>query len=173
MKVRPLPIRFSFLLALVVPALVSAAEPALPSGFWRVAPDLVVGGAPSTDDFRALEAAGFRTFLNLRSDDESGVAEEEAFLAKEPVRYVQVPVSFDSVGLTEVEAVRAVVADPKSRPLVFHCRSSNRVGMMLAVLAAVDDGKTIAEAQKVGEAAGMKSDDAKETFVRLVVEAKK
>lgn len=170
-SVRP-PFLAAFLLLLASAVAAGPAAP-LPPGFWRIEPDLAVGGSVSAAEIRTLRKAGFRTFLNLQGDEEHGVAEEEKLLAKEPVRYVQVPVSIETVGAAEIDGIRKVVNDPKARPLVVHCRSANRVGMMLAVLAAVDDGATLDEAEKIGVAAGLRSAQAKETFRRLATELRK
>lgn len=151
----------------------SAATPQLSALTYRLAPDLVACGQPSRADFEALRATGYRTVLNLRADGEKGYPEGQSALLKElGLREIRIPLTYESLDAKGVDAFRAAVKDPANRPLVIHCGSSNRVGMLFAILAVLDDGKSLEEAEKIGREAGMTKDDARAAFLAYVAKAK-
>ncbi len=156
----------------------SAASPAttaatpLPAGFHRLSPDIIVGGQPSSADLEAFRKAGVSTIVNLRPDSEAGVADEETFIAILPFQYVQIPLTLDNVDAAKVDTFRRTIKDPSNRPMVVHCATGGRVGMMFAILAALDDGKSLQEAEEIGEAAGMTKEAVKKAFRDYMAKAK-
>lgn len=151
----------------------SPATPQLSALTYRLAPDLVACGQPSRADFEALRATGYTTVLNLRTDGEKGYPEGQSALLKElGLREIRIPLTYESLDAKGVDAFRAAVKDPSNRPLVIHCGSSNRVGMLFAILAVLDEGKSLEEAEKIGREAGMTKDDAKAAFLAYVAKAK-
>ena len=70
--------------------------------------------------------------------------------------YLWVPITPASFSLKDVQAVGQVLSDPAAGPVLLHCASSNRVGGVVAVLAA-QKGAGLAEAVEQGKAAGLKS----------------
>ena len=143
---------------------------ALPEGFKSLAPDLAVGKAPDAAQLRALHHAGYRTVVDLRMGNEPGVAEEKKLADELGLAYVSIPLTPDTLDKAKFEAFRKLVDDPAQRPLVVHCATSNRVGMLFAVKAAVDDQKPLDAAEAAGVAAGLKSEAAKLAFRKLAAE---
>lgn len=164
---------------LLAPSTARAADPSpspapqLSALSYRLAPDLVACGQPSRADFEALRSTGYRTVLNLRTDGEKGYPEGQSALLKElGLREIRIPLTYETLDAKGVDAFRAAVKDPANRPLVIHCGSSNRVGMLFAILAVLDDGRSLEEAEKIGRDAGMTKDDAKAAFLAYVAKAK-
>ena len=132
-----------------------AVEPALIPAYQLLRPGLAVAGQPSPDALARLGQMGFRTVVNLRSVAE-GPADEQGVVEAQGLRYVSIPILPDTFSLADVAAVEKILDDPKAAPVLLHCASSNRVGATWAVIQA-RKGKSLAEAEMAGRAAGMRS----------------
>jgi uncharacterized protein (TIGR01244 family) len=75
-----------------------------------------------------LKDQGFKTVINLRTAGEPGYVDEAKALAAQGIRYVHVPITPATFSAADVAAVRAVLDDPASGPVLLHCASANRVG---------------------------------------------
>ncbi len=134
-----------------IPASVDAT---LIPAYRVIEPGLAAAGQPSPEALAKLKEMGFRTVVNLRTEQE-GAAEERPVVEGEGLRYVSVPISPATFSLADVEAVEKVLADQAARPVLLHCASSNRVGAVWAVIQG-RKGKSLAEAEAAGAEAGMR-----------------
>ena len=145
---------------LLLPAAASAGEippsvdAALIPVYRVIESGVATAGQPSPEALGKLKEMGFRTVVNLRTEQE-GAAAERAVVEAQGLRYVLVPVSPATFSLADVEAVETVLADAAARPVLLHCASSNRVGAVWAVIQA-RKGKSLAEAEAAGVEAGMR-----------------
>lgn len=135
--------------------------------YTRVRPDLAAAGQPSAEALEHLGEMGFRSVINLRTPGEAGVADEAGMVEAQGLRYVSVPVSPDTFSSDDVDAVAAVLRDPEAAPVLLHCASSNRVGAVIAVLAA-REGRDLDEALEAGRDAGLRSDSMVAAAERLI-----
>ena len=121
---------------------------------------LLTGGQPEPAAWRALDARGVTTVINLRPDAELAGRDEAAEVAAAGLAYHQIPVDgAGGLSLEKARALQAMLRDAKGTVLV-HCASGNRVGALIA-LAAADEGVPLDEALARGRAAGMASTEAK------------
>jgi len=126
----------------------------LPNG-RRPTPDLLTGGQPSSQQLQRLARLGYGLVVDLRTEEESGRADEATMVRRLGMRYVSIPVSGEN-GLTQdnaqhlADALQAVKA-----PAVVHCASGNRVGALLALKAYWIDGASAADALRLGLEAGL------------------
>jgi uncharacterized protein (TIGR01244 family) len=120
---------------------------------------LLIGDAPMADDLPALVAAGIRTIVDLRTDDEPrprGLAPwDEAERAHEAgLTYVHIPVSPPSLSDELARAIRHAVA--AATPGVFmHCTSGRRAGALGLLVVACAEGIDVAECLRRGRALGL------------------
>jgi uncharacterized protein (TIGR01244 family) len=163
------------MLVLLVALLLAAAEPpaavdqaAIPN-YKLLRKGLAVGGKPSADALRQLKAEGFKTVVDLRTEGE-GIAEEKAVVEEQGLRYVSVPLTAATLKLDDVLAVKRVIDDESAGPVLLHCASSNRVGAVIAVIAA-RSGKPLDQALDEGRAAGLTSPALVDAVKRVVGEA--
>ncbi len=113
----------------------------------------------SQPDAAALEKAaknGIATVVNLRTESENGASEKEAVEAL-GMKYVNVPFDKDSLSDAAVDDVLAVLQDPANHPVMLHCSSSNRVGMVWMAIRATRDGVDVASAETEGKRVGLRS----------------
>ncbi len=150
------------LTALLAPAVSPAHETAafalLPIPNARVPLEGVLsGGQPTPEQIEAAARAGFRTVINLRTEQEPGFEWEREAVEKLGMRYVQMPVTGpesltrESVERFDAELRRAQEAGP----VLLHCASGNRIGAILALRAAWVQGVDPEQALEYGRASGM------------------
>jgi uncharacterized protein (TIGR01244 family) len=133
-----------------------------------VRPGLATAGQPSEETLRKLKELGFRTVVNLRTENERGaVAEERRLVEEAGLRYVHVPISPATFSRADVEAVGRVLDDPAAGPVLLHCASAVRVGAVWTVLE-VGKGKAYADAEAEGRAIGLKDGPMVDAVRRLL-----
>jgi uncharacterized protein (TIGR01244 family) len=150
-----------------------AGEPSCPASvdaslivnYRVVKPGLAVSGKISETGLAQLKALGFKTILNLRTEQEGAKAEEAAVKAQ-GLRYEWVPVTPASLSLDDVAKVGRVLDDPTAAPILFHCASANRVGAVWAILQ-VQRGKTLEAALEEGRTIGLGHPELVEAVKRL------
>jgi uncharacterized protein (TIGR01244 family) len=131
-----------------------SVDSALIPAYRVIEPGLAAAGQPTSEALGKLKAMGFRTVVNLRTEQE-GAAAERKVVEAQGLRYVSVPVTPDTLSLADATAVEAALAGAGGRPALLHCASSNRVGALWALVQACR-GKSIGEAEAAGMAAGMR-----------------
>lgn len=115
--------------------------------------DLWLAGQPTADGLRALREQGVARVLDLRLPHEDHGFDEDAAAAALGLEYHNIGFATQDLTDQKVDAIRAILRDTSS-PLLVHCRSANRVGMVW-LLHRVLDGKltpeqAMAEARTVG-----------------------
>jgi uncharacterized protein (TIGR01244 family) len=146
----------------------SAVDPAAIPNYQLLRPGLAVAGLPSPAAVARLKQQGFKTVIDLRSEAE-GLAEEKAGVEAQGLRYVSVPITSASFTLADALKVKSVLDDPASGPVLLHCASSNRVGGVIAVIAA-QSGKDLEQALAEGRRAGLHSEAMVEAVKRVLAE---
>ncbi len=84
--------------------------------FAKVSPILWRGAQPTAEGFRALEAAGIRTVVNLRHDHD-----DLPLLAGTRLKYLWVPARTWDPELTDIVLFLKVMADTANWPVYVHC----------------------------------------------------
>ena len=120
------------------------------------APGLATGGAPTTPEgFRALAAAGYKTFVDLRGDSEV-TPEIQAAVEAAGLAYRRIPISGDKdLHLGTARELASVLAERGKEPVALVCGSGNRVGALLAVKAFWVDGVAPEQALAQGLQGGL------------------
>ena len=145
------------LLALLAPAGQSQSalrERELPN-FAKVSEKLYRGAQPTGEGFRRLKELGIKTIINLRGEDELGMAEKEA-VERLGLNYYNVGLPGLSAPADEqVARVMSIIDAPESGPVFIHCRrGSDRTGTIVAVYRISHEGWTgeqaLAEAKRYG-----------------------
>lgn len=120
-------------------------------------PGLATGGQPAPSDLKALAAAGYRVILDIRGPDEPRGFDEIRAAREAGLEYVNIPVGHGPLADDVFAAVRAILRDESRRPLLFHCASGNRVGLMLIPYLILDQGKQPREALQTAVQVGLSS----------------
>ena len=117
---------------------------------------MLVGGAPKATDLGQAAKDGYKTIIDLRPPNETGVAEEQKQLAALGVKYVSIPTAGEA-GLMKENAAALDDALKNAGPgkVMVHCKSGNRVGALFALRAKWNQGKSAEEALAIGKATGL------------------
>jgi uncharacterized protein (TIGR01244 family) len=132
-----------------------AVDPAEIPNYRVIRPGLAFAGQPAPEALKRLGDMGFRTVVNLRTEQE-GAAEEGHVVRALGLDYVWVPVTSGTFSLEDVASVERVLDDPDAAPVLLHCASSNRVAAVWAVVQ-TRDGRTLEEAETASRAVGLHS----------------
>ena len=144
----------------------AAVDPAEIPNYRVIRPGLAFAGQPAPETLKRLGDMGFRTVINLRTEQE-GAAEEGHVVRALGLDYVWVPVTSGTFSLEDVERVERVLDDPKTGPVLLHCASGNRVAAVWGVVRA-RDGRTPDEVEADARAAGLHSPSMWEAVLRVL-----
>lgn len=123
-----------------------------------------IASQPTAKDLPAIAEKGVKLVVNLRPSSE--IDWDEAGSVRElGMRYLQIPVTVDTLSERDVDAFVAALADPANQPVFVHCHSANRAGALWALYRIRRDGLGLEEAIGEAKTAGMRSPKLEE-FVR-------
>ena len=132
------------LATLLAASLLVAQEPdpleGLPN-YYRLRPDIATAGQPSDEALEAVQKAGFKAVLNLRTEQE-GSLDEKPKVEALGMEYFNIPIGREGFSPEIVSKFRDILADSANRPILIHCASSNRVGAMWYIHQVLDNGES-------------------------------
>lgn len=143
----------------LVPDLVSAACPL---------DGLATAGMPQAAHYARLAAAGYTTVLDVTAPEEERGYDEPATVDQAGLAYINIPVRSYTPPDETFDQVRAVLRDPARRPMLFHCRSANRVGGLLLPYLILDEGRKPEEALALVQRVGLRSQELTRTALDYV-----
>lgn len=149
------------LLAAPVATFAAAPERAVLAGLSHVsfpAPQRVASGRLQAADMAALQRAGIRNVIDLSADEETPDFDEAASVRAAGMTYRNLPIR-DATELTADNVARfdRLLKEAGEQPTLVHCASSNRVGAMIALRAALLGGQSTEAALAEGRRWGLKS----------------
>lgn len=118
---------------------------------------VLAGGQPTVDQIKQAAETGFKTVINLRTDNElPDPAQELTWVEGSGMKYIHISISV-AEGFTPQNAkvFAEALSKQENYPLIVHCKSGERVGAMFALKAFHIDEKDIEEALLIGERAGL------------------
>jgi protein tyrosine phosphatase (PTP) superfamily phosphohydrolase (DUF442 family) len=130
----------------------------LPYGGCPVA-DIATAGQPDAAAWTTLARAGFKSVVDLREASEPRGHDEAGEIARAGLRYFLLPVSHESLGDRQFDALREFLRDPENRPALVHCQSANRVGALMLPYLALDEHVPLDEARRRADIIGLRSPD--------------
>ena len=129
---------------------------------YAVTSNILLAAQPQVEDWARLAAAGYTTILNLRSDPERAALQGRNAEAA-GLRYIHRPWPAYQLDREHIDELAAILRDPHTGRLVFHCRSATRVGLMWLLYRQLHHGWSREQAEAELRAAGY-DDEALETF---------
>jgi uncharacterized protein (TIGR01244 family) len=144
-------------LAVHAAAPVEAALGGLPNVSFP-APHRAASGRLQASDMAALKAAGIAQVIDLSVDSETPHFDEAAAMRTAGIGYHNLPIH-GAGDLTRANVIRfdRLLREAGAQETLVHCASSNRVGAMIALRAALIDGKSSEAALAEGRRWGMKN----------------
>lgn len=122
----------------------------------QITENILISGQPKDNELRELHEKGFKTVINLRGDEESGViSEEERIIQETGINYASIPVSPQSINETKIGRFLQTLATKDALPAVIHCGGGGRAGIMVLLHLAITHKWSVQQALAQGEALGI------------------
>lgn len=148
-------------LAMSVSAVAATPEDAAMAELPHVAfpaPHRVASGRLQAGDIATLKRAGIRQVIDLSLDSETPGFDEAAAVRAAGIGYHNLPIrGTGDLTQAKVAQFNRLLLDAGDQPTLVHCASSNRVGAMIALRAALIDGRSTESALAEGRRWGLKS----------------
>jgi protein tyrosine phosphatase (PTP) superfamily phosphohydrolase (DUF442 family) len=150
--------RLTWILSLAALLLTGCVQhPTRPDGFAEPRPGLFTGGQPDAAALRGFADAGGALVIDLRTGPEARGFDEPALARELGLRYANLPIGgADDLTATNAARLHELLAGADG-PVLLHCASGNRVGALLAIDAAENEGADPATALELGRRAGLGS----------------
>ncbi|HEY0073654.1 MAG TPA: protein tyrosine phosphatase family protein [Abditibacteriaceae bacterium] len=125
----------------------------------KIASNLFIAGQPTEEELADIRSTGFRTIINLRESDEEGIVTgEERLVETAGLNYAAIPITPQTINDVAVQRFIQAVDSDDAPPVVAHCGSGGRAGIMVLLHLAIDYGwsveQTLSEGEKLGIAPG-------------------
>lgn len=135
---------------------IRSIAPRMPNAFCPM-PGVATGGQPSAAELEAFARAGYRTVLDIRAPGEPRGYDERPLVEKAGLQYVSLPVGHGPLTDETFDRFRALLRDADRQPILVHCASGNRVGLMMIPYLVLDEGKTPQDAVRIATQVGLSS----------------
>jgi uncharacterized protein (TIGR01244 family) len=117
---------------------------------------IICGGQPGLDDYALLKSAGIDNVINMRMPGEQSDFNDQEQASTAGLNYVAMPIAGEpAITLDAAKQLDDVLNTLEGNTLV-HCATSNRVGALFAIRAAVIQDKPVEQALAEGQKAGLK-----------------
>lgn len=114
----------------------------------------LVGGQPSSSQYKQISVEGYRTVICMRCLDEPGATESKTNAEEAGLNFVNIPVA-GVEGFNKENAEALSEALKGEGPFVVHCKSGGRVAALFALKSGWVDGKSIEQAIEEGHKMGL------------------
>ncbi|HET9031492.1 MAG TPA: DsrE family protein [Dokdonella sp.] len=121
-------------------------------------PNWVASGRLKAEDIGVLKEAGIRHVIDLSADAETPDFDEAAAVRAMGMGYDNLPIhGADGLSMDNVRKFDALMTAADGQQTLIHCASSNRVGALIALRAAILQGESVEAALELGKSWGLKS----------------
>ncbi len=104
-----------------------------------------VGGIPDEAGIKDLAQKGFKTVVDLRTREEISNPDEPRLAQNMGIRYIHLPVKGDGLSEDKLSMFYQIVFDEEKYPVYIHGPKGIRPLALLLTIAALKDGKTVAD----------------------------
>ena len=134
-----------------------------------LSPEFTIAGQITPEQLQAANSEGYQAVLNLRVPGEEGFLDNEQSEAeKAGLNYVNIPVSPQE--LSQVADHVLTELDQLQKPVLVHCGSALRAGVMVLAYLGTRQGKSAEEVLEEGRQAGFTVIDSKPPLKQFVEE---
>ena len=117
----------------------SASDP--PLNFIAVSDRIHTSGQPSIAQLGGLKKAGYDLVINLAPPQTIGsIADEGKLVAQMGLRYVNIPVDWDSPRLEDFEFFSSILKNSNATRVLVHCQANMRASVFTFLYRAIQDG---------------------------------
>ena len=114
----------------------------------------LVGGQPSSSQYKQMSVEGYKTVISMRDLAEPGASEGKTNAEEAGLNFVNIPIQ--GAGCFNKDNAEALCEALKGEgPFVIHCQSGGRVAALFTLKSGWCDGKTIEQAIEEGHKMGL------------------
>lgn len=124
---------------------------------FAVSGTVATGGQPTAADLEALAGVGYRTVLDIRAPGEPRGFREPEVVRGAGMEYLNLPIGHAPLTDATFDEFRRYMQDASRQPILVHCASGNRVGLMMIPWLVLDEGKDPEEAIALALRMGLSS----------------
>ena len=119
-------------------------------------PHISIGGQPDENDIQELQAKGFVTIVNLRTEEDEGYnPDEERQVESKGLNYAAIPVSPTLLDDLAVQRFAGALTGDEAARAYVHCGSGGRAGLLTLIHLAVQNGWSLEQALQTGKELGI------------------
>lgn len=134
-----------------------------------LSPEFTIAGQLTPEQLQVAKTEGYRAVLNLRVPEEEGFLDNEQSQAQSAgLQYVNIPVSPQRISQAADQVLTQLDELPK--PVLVHCGSALRAGVMVLAYLGTRQGKSAEEVLEEGRQAGFTAIDSKPPLKQFVEE---
>jgi uncharacterized protein (TIGR01244 family) len=132
----------------------------------ELSPEFTIAGQITAEQVETAKQEGFQSILNLRAPGEQGFLDNQQTAQKAGLQYVNIPVSPSEMGQVVDRVIQQLEDLPK--PVLVHCGSALRAGVMVLAYRGVKEGKSAEEVLTEAREAGFTLLDDKPPLKQLI-----
>jgi len=118
------------------------------------------GGQPTDEGLKQLAGKGYKILINLRASGEQvDLAAEEKLAMQLGMRYYMVPFVSKEPSEEQALAFNSLLSSLKDSKVFIHCGSGNRVGSLMMIYLALEEGMPADQAEQEAKKIGLRGAD--------------
>ncbi len=126
----------------------------------NLSPEFAIAGQVSSEQLQTAKQQGYQSVVNLRAPGEEGFLHDEQTQAESAgLNYVNIPVSPNTLNETADQVLTQL--DELDKPILVHCGSALRAGVMVLAYLATRQGKSTETVLEQARQAGFTAIDNK------------
>lgn len=133
---------------------------------------IATAGQPEQEHLKQLAQAGYRTILDLRTQEEDRGFDEPKTVRDAGMEYLSIPLEVKPEAFSDqvFEQARELLTDPDRRPVLVHCESAIRVGTLLIPYLILDEERSPDEAVEIASRLGPQKEELTQVALRYADE---
>jgi uncharacterized protein (TIGR01244 family) len=149
------------------------AKPPIPN-YVELSSRIGTGGQPTEEGMKLLAEKGYKSVINIRSSAEQfDLAGEEKLALQLGLRYYLVPFVAREPSEAQALAFNVLMSALKDNKVFVHCGSGNRVGSLMMIYLALEEGMPADKAEQEAKKVGLRAADLLEFSKRIIGRQKK
>lgn len=133
-----------------------------------LSPEFAIAGQITPDQVQTAKQEGYQAILNLRVPGEQGFMDNQEAAQNAGLQYANIPVSPSQMSQVADQVLKQLEDLPK--PVLVHCGSALRAGVMVLAYRGVKEGKSAEEVLTEAREAGFTLLDSKPPMKQFVAD---
>ena len=117
--------------------------------YRKIDEKIATGGQPTTKQLQLIQAAGYKTVINLAlTTSENALANEAAVVGSLGMKYVHIPIEFEQPTIEHFDRFTEAMQNNQQDPVFIHCAANLRVSAFVYLYRIQRQGLSPEQAQE-------------------------